>query len=180
VRECANYLRIQLEGDLPETLTVQVIDPGTASCTRHCPTVLEGDPSGYRVLEQVLTYSPIFDEFSRALPPGSLCATGGRYRAAKATVWEDGSLRTLGFCCSDTPLDQAGPRLCSAPTCVYRGAKLGELELSGFAPEQLVLVFYLLQRTITTTVTPEYEIYTGIDETCRGAEITIDLNELHD
>jgi hypothetical protein len=178
VRECTNYLHIGLEGDLPETLTVQVIDPGNTSCTRHCPTALKGAPSGYRVLEQVLPSSPSFNELSQDLPPGSLCATGGRYRVAEATVWEDGSLRTLGFCCSDTPPDQAGSRLSSAPTCVYRGARLGELDWSGFAPEQLTLVFYLSHRTITTTVTPEYDIYTGIDETCKGAEMTIDLEAL--
>jgi len=175
VRECTNYLHIGLEGSLPETLTVQAIDPSNTSCTRHCPTALEGDPSGYRVLEQVLTSSPSFQAFSRDLPPGSLCATGGRYRAAEATVWENGSLRTLGSCCSDTPPDQAGPGLASAPTCIYRGAKLGELDWTGFAPEQLTLVFYLPQRTITTTVRPEYEIHTGIDETCKEAEMTIDL-----
>jgi hypothetical protein len=179
IRECTNYLHIGLEGILPETLTVQVIDPANTSCTRHCPTALEGDPSRYRVLEQVLTSSPRFKELSQNLPPGSLCATGGQYRVAEATLWEDGSLRTLGFCCSDTPPDQAGLGL-SAPTCVYRGARLGELHVSGFAPEQLTLVFYLPHRTITTTVIPDYDIYTGIDETCKGTKMTIDLESLQD
>ena len=175
VRECSHYLHIGLEGSLPETLTVQVIDANNTSCTRHCPTTLEGALGRYRVLEQVVPSSPGFQEFSRTLPPGSLCATGGRYRAAEATVWEDGSLRTLGCCCSDTPLDRASPRLYSAPTCVYRGTQLAELDFAGVAPEQLTLVFYLPQQTITTTVTPEYDVYTGIDETCKEAEMTIDL-----
>jgi hypothetical protein len=68
--------------------------------------------------------------------------------------------------------------LSSAPTCVYRGARLGELAFTDFAPEQLTLVFYLPHQTITTTVTPDYEIYTGVGETCKGAEMRIDLEEL--
>ena len=180
VRECTNYLHIKLEGSLPETLTVQAIGPDSTSCTRHCPAAIEGDLDRYRVLEQVVPSSSSFQALSRSLPPGSLCATGGRYRAAEATVWEDGSLRTLGLCCSDTQPDRAGAGLSSAPTCVYRGARLGELHFTGFAPEQLTLVFYLPQRTITTTITPEYESYTGIDETCREAEMTIDLEALED
>ena len=182
MRECTNFLHIELEGSfsLPEALTVQAIYPDNTSCTRHCPTDLRGNAASYRVLDQVLPSSSIFDELSLALPPGSLCATGGRYRVATASVWEDGSLRTLGFCCSDTPPDQAVLRLSAAPTCNYRGSRLRELHFSYFAPEQLKLVFYLPQRTITTTVTPEYEVYHGADGACKGADMTIDLRGLQD